>query len=730
MKKAAKCDKEKGTKRSTLACLSCRSARQKCNGKPPEGLLDQHNVQSIGSSPVKSLQPCKRCIINQHDCLWSQSKRHGRPRNSQRIARIQSSRALQAYPASTVPTESYDAPNFTSDENLINPTDVLSLMQTDVDTLFGFEQGVMIPEGSSSMTLDDSSWFPMVDEGFLHMQEDTAVSQQMTEYISSGETTRNSVAPSTSPSSFASSILTSSEGTGERKVDKMDETVLHGFQRYFDLSFDPPPMISGGTTEVQRAFSELSETRSLGERALYLAMAASGYRMAKENLTLADSLFENGYKSIQQYFSNSDSDGPDISSAVDAMYAIQACTVLVPYAYGTRNASKAEELLLEAAQLAIRRELHRLDSPESCQDNISFRAQALELQNMMGERTGCSCRQFVSCPACFAEALRQTWWEKNSLTNEIWQFRIRCAAILVETLSVKQAQGSATKARLQALDTMISNLQKALHGSDHTLITKHETESRIRLHSMIIASELMLYGAQIHLHRLRWIPSFNLKLRACSFNVLDNADCREETLHEMPGTNTCQSIIYELENETEYELARQSLATIHSVSKQTVCANKIFKLIPNEAEEGCENLGQNSNSLTAHLPMTTFHLWPYFACVQVIAAFGQLIGMTAHRRSASCRPSNSHISEKAPGICLDSQCTPEELIAFPHKGEDKFLPVKWLRLEVCSNLQLAESMLTCMEDSWPFAEKCKDEVEACRTTIQGIGGITGLEYSL
>lgn len=79
---------------------------------------------------------------------------------------------------------------------------------------------------------------------------------------------------------------------------------------------------------------------------------------------------------------------------------------------------------------------------------------------------------------------------------------------------------------------------------------------------------------------------------------------------------------------------------------------------------------------------------------------------------------------------MDSQCKTEELIAFPPKGADKDVPVKWLRLEACSNLQLAESMLSCIEVIWPFAENCKEEVEACRATIQGIGGITGLEYSL
>lgn len=82
----------------------------------------------------------------------------------------------------------------------------------------------------------------------------------------------------------------------------------------------------------------------------------------------------------------------------------------------------------------------------------------------------------------------------NSLASGIWQLRIRCAAILVESLSVERSQGGAAKARLQALDTMISNLQKALRGSDHSLTVKKENENRTKLHAMIIASELMLYG--------------------------------------------------------------------------------------------------------------------------------------------------------------------------------------------------------------------------------------------
>ncbi|KAM3578659.1 hypothetical protein VKS41_008859 [Umbelopsis sp. WA50703] len=438
MKNAVKCDKARGTKRSTLACLSCRSARQKCNGEPPEGLLDQHSVGSLGGSPVKSLQPCKRCILNQHECLWNQSRRLGRPRNAQRIASVPPGRASPAYPNSTVridsrdssanlpivsaetsssrlptdrkvPSQVYVAHNPIPDETYINLSDVLSLMQTDVDTLSSFEQGQMIPEGSSSMALSESAWVPIVDQGPLHLHEDAAP-QQTSEYISSEDVPLNSLSRLTSSSSF-SSLLISGVGVGERKRDELDEPILQGFQRYVDLSLDPLPMMPGGTTQIQRAFLEPSETRSPGEKSLYLAMAAAGYRMAGDDFTLADDLFDNSFTCIQRYLSNSNCDVPGIIGAVDAMYAIQACSVLVPYAYGTCNVLKAEELLLGAAQLAIRRGLHRLDSPEFSNDHLSFRVQAIELQTKLGERTGCSCRQFESCAACFTEALRQTWWE-------------------------------------------------------------------------------------------------------------------------------------------------------------------------------------------------------------------------------------------------------------------------------------------------------------------------------
>lgn len=426
------------TKRSTLACLSCRSVRQKCNGEPPEGLLDQHSNSSTRESPVKSLQPCDRCILNQHECLWNQSRRFGRPRKVQKIARLQSDRASKAFPNSTVRTDSRDstahlatvdaetdssrsstdckapsqtnvAQNLMSDENYIDLSDVLSLMQTDVDTLSWFEPGQVIPEVSSSMAVGESTCDPIMDQSLLHMNKNVALKQTI-ERMSVGA---NPLIPLTPLVSSSISLTPPSSGVdfGEEKRNKVGNATLQGLQRYVDLSLDPPPMILGDTTQLRRALLEPVESSLLGAKSLYLAMAASGYRMSGEEFTLADNLFEDSFTCIQQYLSNSGRGDPGIIGAVDAMHAIQACSVLAPYAYGTRNVFKAEELLLGAAQLAVRRDLHQLDSPKASKEQLSFRAQVTELQNRLGERTGCSCRKYESCAACLTEALRQTWWE-------------------------------------------------------------------------------------------------------------------------------------------------------------------------------------------------------------------------------------------------------------------------------------------------------------------------------
>ena len=130
--------------------------------------------------------------------------------------------------------------------------------------------------------------------------------------------------------------------------------------------------------------------------------------------------------------------------------------------------------------------------------------------------------------------------------------------------------------------------------------------------------------------------------------------------------------------------------------------------------------------------------WPFFSCIQVVAAFGQLLAMTAHRHSDGCRfSSDFSVEANSTSLCMSSHCLTEEYVAFGIRYRPESparpataSPAKWLRLEACSNLELSENLLSCVEGIWPFARNCKDEVEACRSGINGISGTTGLQYSL
>lgn len=178
----------------------------------------------------------------------------------------------------------------------------------------------------------------------------------------------------------------------------------------------------------------------------------------------------------------------------------------------------------------------------------------------------------------------------SSISAQLWQLRIRSAAILAESVNAEHMLESVANARIRALDTMVSNLLEALHGISlrtSNITTKHPNT---RLHNMILTSQLMLYGlvstrnsarrktltrallcvtsAQIHLHRLRWLPRFNLELRSCSFNVASNiygdGDCTASVTVSDHGNS--RGLIIRLLDDAQYEAACQSISTVHAVS--------------------------------------------------------------------------------------------------------------------------------------------------------------------
>ncbi|KAJ1022435.1 hypothetical protein NDA16_003424 [Ustilago loliicola] len=80
-------------KRSALACLPCRIAKNKCDGVPPPLIaeLSSHLETKIPTGDdvqLRSDQACTRCNKLKLECLWQPSHRTGRPRKRARVQEV------------------------------------------------------------------------------------------------------------------------------------------------------------------------------------------------------------------------------------------------------------------------------------------------------------------------------------------------------------------------------------------------------------------------------------------------------------------------------------------------------------------------------------------------------------------------------------------------------------------------------------------------------------------
>jgi hypothetical protein len=120
--------------------------------------------------------------------------------------------------------------------------------------------------------------------------------------------------------------------------------------------------------------------------------------------------------------------------------------------------------------------------------------------------------------------------------------------------------------------------------------------------------------------------------------------------------------------------------------------------------------------------------WPYFSCIQVVAAFGQLIALRAHRQTHRCHTAEGRLEESVSALCMDSNCVSHEYVVFETEtGASTTGAIKWNRLEAVSNFELSENLLASVERIWPYARRCRGEIEACRSCINGIDSPFGLQ---
>ncbi|EPQ29701.1 uncharacterized protein PFL1_02921 [Pseudozyma flocculosa PF-1] len=76
-------------RRSALACLPCRSAKNKCDGQAPPLAVEYSASQALKAAPsddIPSDAPCTRCRRLDLRCLWQPSHRTGRPRKKRRAS--------------------------------------------------------------------------------------------------------------------------------------------------------------------------------------------------------------------------------------------------------------------------------------------------------------------------------------------------------------------------------------------------------------------------------------------------------------------------------------------------------------------------------------------------------------------------------------------------------------------------------------------------------------------
>jgi hypothetical protein len=271
----------------------------------------------------------------------------------------------------------------------------------------------LIPEGSNvTLDLDDQLWNDFLPQQDL---EESGILSMASSSI--GATSLS--APSEDPT-----VTNGSKGQTNDISKSRLSSVLAGVGFYLELSVDPPPPMCEEAVHLQSIFSQ-DKVISADEKALYFAMAASGYRMAQDDTALADELYAQAYEAFKQSLeATMDGHCFDMSTTTACIHTLQACNVLVPHAYGLRDSAKAEDMLLDATRLVERFRINSLDGPEASGDPESLVSLINQLKpsNPNCRDSARSCITWTSCADCFREAIRQTWWEVSQFIIKLDTF--------------------------------------------------------------------------------------------------------------------------------------------------------------------------------------------------------------------------------------------------------------------------------------------------------------------
>lgn len=568
-----------------------------------------------------------------------------------------------------------------------------------------------------------------------------------------------------------------------------------GTDAFFDGFAKAVPVL-GSRFEYELYLSRFLPDQSRGRRLLMLAVATIGISTSlppgSEAVTTMNARLREASSEDHQ------DNGADLSWNVAESLATSQMELLLAYrAYGCNQITQASSHLKQACFIALQFGLNKFDRPDFDLSKL--------LDGPAWTDGEISASGNGSRPTLLSEMCRRTWWElflfdtmlhasttgqvarvldSEALVasvhaprdvgrpagsrhhNAVYDIRIRTAALVEQCVKPPEGPHRLDTDRLQALDTMLSNLivtAQRLWASASTALRVNQMETTVeRLErasacsgdgetrwarevevELLFAALLMLHAGRIHLHRQAWFTDLTLDFSSCTFRPQSSLWDHDEP-PSMPASAT---------EETRYAMLRYSTSRIIASSDammRHIRADQARSPLPRAVNSTPDSL--NMGRLPVH--------WPFFGCCNTVAAFGYVVAIAAGDGGGDGKPElrvlcdDTSMTGISPAFVLSScndngldisdfartagqsRANTERGGARPAEsrgsnGDEALQPCQipqdaassgvWKARLALSNIRFAEATLAEYSEMWPVCAPLREEVSLCRAAVDFCG---------
>lgn len=774
--------------RSALACLACRTAKQKCDGDVPTSLIAFSRGASEGTraqaDQVLADQPCSRCRRLRSQCWWQPSHRSGRPRK----------RARDAAPSAI------STGNDTADPSTTTAAAAAAdeMMSTALSTSDFFDL-----LNDPAFLLDSTVETPTMST--LGRSPSTLLAPRL-----AVTTPGIAAAKQTPQQQLATMRARLARGAAMPRRDELDEgrsgatgecssLIATSIDSFFGGFAKAVPVL-GSRTDYECYLNQLLPRHSRSKRVLTFAVATLGASTRHGSSSQAATDIR---ARSQEALRHAEAFVPldSVQSVVDTLAMVQARLLLAYDQYGCNEIAQASAHLQQASLLALQLLLNTLDQPGSA---LSSLLQQQSAMNHALDGVGS-----VSSGEFLLEMSRRTWWElflfdtmlhvttsgkvAQAFDSEAlpvavhtpvdigcdrgmpqcaqaYDIRIRATALIRECTKTPARGQDPDLDRLKAIDTMLSNLivtaQRLWAGATSVLTADRSRGSNCGLESsaggrihdgqwanetkaeVLFAAILMLHAGRIHAHRQAWFNDLSLDLSSCSFQQESLSPDDVHTPH-LASTSTRQRAPGMCEQDLQ---AMLPLSVARIISSSDAIMRQIRADQRRSTSTQFASAAQNLPS-TAMMPVH----WPFFGCCNMVAAFGYVVAVAAGGSGethlqfdaehgemcvddfspmAECTAPGDATRAGGDGLAALHSSTPDlwqaswSTQAAARRGPDSayspnIASAVWKTRLALSNIGLAEATLVEYSQMWPICESFRQEISNCRAAID-FSGPTGL----